>query len=153
MGTAEHHGKGMVFQAHRSELQARICHVCAVKLWASYLPTYLLLRLVLPTRKCLLFRTAVRPKNGLCQQLEQCPPQHSVQVHALPSLWILPVLCNNARPAHRPSGTTAMVKIVCFLSPWVLLFNSFVFTHLKSERQSGLSHKPGFVVRVWAHFI
>ena len=31
IGTAEHHGKGMVFQTHRSELQASICHLCAVE--------------------------------------------------------------------------------------------------------------------------
>ena len=66
IGTAEHRGKGMVFQTHWSELQAR---PPPVRCGGFGEVTYLLLVFVLPTWKCLWLRIAVRPKNGLCQEL------------------------------------------------------------------------------------
>lgn len=72
---------------------------------------------------------------------------HSIQVHTLPSsLGMLPILHSKAQPPHPPLVAAAMVEIVCFLSLWVLLFNCFVLTHLKSNSQSGQSYNHGFGV-------
>lgn len=146
MDTAEQNDKGLVFQAHWSEPQSRIYQRWVVGLWASYLttsethPFYLEMPLAQDG-----YETQAWFKQAAGMVLDKS--LHSIQVHTLPSsLWVLPILHSKAQPTHPPLVAAAMVKIVCFLSPWVLLFNCFVLTHLKSNSQSGQSYNHGFGV-------
>lgn len=51
------------------------------------------------------------------------------------------------------SGVAATVRIICFLLPWVLLFNWFLLIHLKSDTQFDQNYEQVFGARVWAYFI